>query len=43
MNVLDLIIEGLSGQAPFINIHDLDELTAELARLLDVSLSPDNL
>jgi hypothetical protein len=29
------------GQVPFINIHDLDQLTAELARLLDVTLTSD--
>ena len=32
-------LEGSSGQAPFINIHDLDVLTAELARLLGVALA----
>ena len=39
MNVLDLIIEGLSGLAMFIYIHDLGALTAELARLLGVTFA----
>jgi hypothetical protein len=34
---------ALPGQTPFINIHDLDKLTAELARLLGVSLSQNEL
>ncbi len=32
----------LPGQVPFINIHDLDKLSAELARLLGVSISQIN-
>jgi len=27
-----------SGHVPFINIHDLDTVTAELARLLGITL-----
>lgn len=29
----------MTGQAPFINIHDLEALTAELARLLGIALA----
>ena len=31
--------EYSSGQVPFINIHDLDALTEELANLLGISVS----
>ena len=36
------VTEDLSSHIPFINIHDLEALTAELARLLGVSLSQDH-